>query len=164
VATKKEIATNFFSSLCFVAVFGSGIEMGKNQDPGSGINIPDPQQCRNCSLIPYVFVSFQSLNWESSTQPEALLSQEPTFLRLESFHIAILCKKYRREGTGTWTWEFQGGTWPRNRAILAQRTAEQLARHQICKRERRPIKAFRNRVIMYCIDYRISTRTVRYRN
>jgi len=36
--------------LSFVAVFGSGIRdpgsgMGKNQDPGSGINIPDPQHC-----------------------------------------------------------------------------------------------------------------------
>ncbi len=31
--------TNFFSPLSFVAVFGSG--KGKNQDPGSGINIPD---------------------------------------------------------------------------------------------------------------------------
>jgi hypothetical protein len=29
--------------LSFVPVFGSG--MGKNQDPGSGINIPDPQHC-----------------------------------------------------------------------------------------------------------------------
>jgi hypothetical protein len=38
----------FFSPLSFVAVFGSkildpGSGMGKNQDPGSGINIPDPQ-------------------------------------------------------------------------------------------------------------------------
>jgi hypothetical protein len=44
-----------FSPLSFVAVFGSGIRdlgseirdpgsgMGKNQDPGSGINIPDQQ-------------------------------------------------------------------------------------------------------------------------
>ncbi len=41
---------NFFSPLLFVAVFGSGIRdpgsgMGKNQDPGSGINIPDPPHC-----------------------------------------------------------------------------------------------------------------------
>jgi hypothetical protein len=47
--TKKSWTTNFFSPLSFVAVFGSGIPdpgsgMGKNQDPGSGINIPDPQQ------------------------------------------------------------------------------------------------------------------------
>jgi hypothetical protein len=47
------MTTNFFSPLSFVAVFGSGIRdpgsgMGKNQDPGSGINIPDPQHC----LIP----------------------------------------------------------------------------------------------------------------
>jgi hypothetical protein len=38
----------FFSPISFVAVFGSeipdpGSGMGKNQDPGSGINIPDPQ-------------------------------------------------------------------------------------------------------------------------
>jgi hypothetical protein len=49
VATKKGLTTNLFSPLSFVAVFGSGIRdlgsgMGKNQDPGSGINIPDPQQ------------------------------------------------------------------------------------------------------------------------
>jgi hypothetical protein len=40
------MTSNFFT-LSFVAVFGSGIRdpgsgMGKNQDPGSGINIPDP--------------------------------------------------------------------------------------------------------------------------
>jgi hypothetical protein len=43
VATKEGMTPNFFSSLSFVLVFGSG--MGKNQDPGSGINIPDPQHC-----------------------------------------------------------------------------------------------------------------------
>jgi hypothetical protein len=42
---------NFFSPLSFVAVLGSGIRdpgsgMGKNQDPGSGINNPDPQHWR----------------------------------------------------------------------------------------------------------------------
>jgi hypothetical protein len=42
------LKTNVFSTLSFVAVFGSGIRdpesgMGKDQDPGSGINIPDPQ-------------------------------------------------------------------------------------------------------------------------
>jgi hypothetical protein len=50
VATKKGMTTNFFSPLSFVAVFGSGIRdpgsgMGKNQDPGFGLNIPDPQHC-----------------------------------------------------------------------------------------------------------------------
>ncbi len=44
---KKMFDKNFFSSLSFLPVFGSGIRdprsgMGKNQDPGSGINIPDP--------------------------------------------------------------------------------------------------------------------------
>jgi hypothetical protein len=50
VATKYGLTTKFFSPLSFVAVFGSGIRdpgsgMGKNQDPGSGINIPDPPHC-----------------------------------------------------------------------------------------------------------------------
>jgi hypothetical protein len=45
VATKKGITTNF---LFLFWDPGSGIRdpgsgMGKNQDPGSGINIPDPQ-------------------------------------------------------------------------------------------------------------------------
>ncbi len=35
-ATKKDLTTNFFSPLSFVAVF----------DPESGINIPDPQYCK----------------------------------------------------------------------------------------------------------------------
>ncbi len=43
VATKQGMTTNLFSPLSFVDVFGSGIRdpgsrMGKNQDPGSGIN------------------------------------------------------------------------------------------------------------------------------
>ncbi len=40
------MTTNFFSPHSFVAgyvVMDSGSGMGKNQDPGSGINIPDPQ-------------------------------------------------------------------------------------------------------------------------
>jgi hypothetical protein len=48
VAIIKGMTTKIFSPLSFDAVFGSGIRdqgsgMGKNQDPGSGINIPDPQ-------------------------------------------------------------------------------------------------------------------------
>jgi hypothetical protein len=50
VATKKCLKEDFFSPLSFLPVFGSWIRdpgsgMGKNQDPGSGINIPDPQHC-----------------------------------------------------------------------------------------------------------------------
>jgi hypothetical protein len=47
------MTTSFFSHLSFVAVFGDpGSGMGKNQDPGSGINIPDPQHCGWDSNIP----------------------------------------------------------------------------------------------------------------
>jgi hypothetical protein len=38
---QKRYDNKFFFTLSFVAVFGSG--MGTNQDPGSGINSPDPQ-------------------------------------------------------------------------------------------------------------------------
>ena len=34
---------HFFSPLSFVAVLDPGSGMAKNQDPGSGIKIPDPQ-------------------------------------------------------------------------------------------------------------------------
>jgi hypothetical protein len=48
MAPKKGMTTYFFSFLSFIAVFGSEIRdlgsgMGKNQDPRSRINIPDPQ-------------------------------------------------------------------------------------------------------------------------
>ena len=52
------MTTNFFSPLSFVTVFGSGIRdpspgsgMVKNQDPGSGINIPDPQHWKIYCII-----------------------------------------------------------------------------------------------------------------
>ena len=54
VATKKGLTTNFFTPLfccCFwirdpkSGLRDPGSGMGKNQDPGSGINIPDPQHC-----------------------------------------------------------------------------------------------------------------------
>jgi hypothetical protein len=81
---------NFFSPLSFVAVFGSGIRdpgsgIGKNQDPGSGINIPDPPHCekgskgdryRYCSKFRssirlqqetnYVKQHVQIVNWNTS--------------------------------------------------------------------------------------------------
>jgi hypothetical protein len=43
VATKKDIAINFFPPLSFVAVLDPGPEIRDGQKSGSGINIPDPQ-------------------------------------------------------------------------------------------------------------------------
>jgi hypothetical protein len=66
------MTTNFFSPLSFVAVFGSGIRdpkseirdpgsgMGKNQDPGSGINIPDPQHCK---ILNFIFEMLKEKNF-----------------------------------------------------------------------------------------------------
>jgi hypothetical protein len=55
VATKYGLTKKKFSPLSFVAVFGSGIRdpgsgMGKNQVPGSGINIPDPPHCKKALI------------------------------------------------------------------------------------------------------------------
>ncbi len=55
VATKKVWQQFFFSSLSFVPVFGSGIG-----DPGSGINIPDPQHWNLLWKFIYFKVSFPS--------------------------------------------------------------------------------------------------------
>jgi hypothetical protein len=51
VAMKKVWQHIFFSTLSFVAVFGSGIRDGQNENPGFGINIPVPRAghiCRWC--------------------------------------------------------------------------------------------------------------------
>ncbi len=57
---KKGMTTNFFPPLSFIAVFGSRIRdpgsgMGKNQDPGSGINIPDPQHWFSITMSDFWF-------------------------------------------------------------------------------------------------------------
>jgi hypothetical protein len=57
-------AVPFFSPLSFVPVFGSGIldpgsRVGKNQDPGSEINIPDPQHCPFLSFMEFLFHAFE---------------------------------------------------------------------------------------------------------
>jgi hypothetical protein len=77
------MTTNFFSPLSFVAVFGSGIRdpgsgMGKNQDPGSGINIPDPQHCIN--IFKFLFKqkgNFPYHNIGSGSNPELPKSLDP---------------------------------------------------------------------------------------
>ncbi len=48
VATKKGITTHFFHPSLLFLFLDPGSGMGKNQDPGSGINIPDPQHCARC--------------------------------------------------------------------------------------------------------------------
>jgi hypothetical protein len=43
MTTKKGRTTNFFSPFSFLFFMDPGTGMDKNQDPGSVINIPDPQ-------------------------------------------------------------------------------------------------------------------------
>jgi hypothetical protein len=45
VATKKRYDNKFFSPSLLLLFLDPGSGMGKNQDPKSGINIPDPQHC-----------------------------------------------------------------------------------------------------------------------
>jgi hypothetical protein len=45
------MTTNFFTPLFLMLFLDPGSGMGKNQDPGSGINIPDPQHCKKGSIL-----------------------------------------------------------------------------------------------------------------
>ncbi len=74
VATKKGLTINIFSPLSLVNVFGSGIRDPRSEirdpgwvkirirDPGSMINIPDPQHCshwtRTCCYVHFVLKLF----------------------------------------------------------------------------------------------------------
>ncbi len=42
---KKRMTTEIFHPSLLLLFWDPGSGMGKNQDPGSGINIPDPQHC-----------------------------------------------------------------------------------------------------------------------
>jgi hypothetical protein len=44
---------------------GSGTRDGKNSDPGSGINIPDPQHCFLTSIFRVIGIAIEYLNTES---------------------------------------------------------------------------------------------------
>ena len=45
MATKNGVTTNFFHPSLLLLFLDLGSWMGKNQDPGSRINIPNPQHC-----------------------------------------------------------------------------------------------------------------------
>jgi hypothetical protein len=49
------MTTNFFHPSVLLLILDPGSGMGKNQDPGSGINIPDPQHCN----FPYIYKEIQ---------------------------------------------------------------------------------------------------------
>jgi hypothetical protein len=49
------MTTKNFNPSLLLLFLDPGSGMGKNQDPGSGINIPDPQHC-HCSSFFVVFI------------------------------------------------------------------------------------------------------------
>jgi hypothetical protein len=52
VATKKGLTTNFFHPSLLLLFLDPGSGMGKNHDPESGINIPDPQHSHDLEPDP----------------------------------------------------------------------------------------------------------------
>ncbi len=54
MATKKGITTIFFHPSLLFLILDPGSGMGKNQDPGSGINILDPQHCARCGNMMWI--------------------------------------------------------------------------------------------------------------
>jgi hypothetical protein len=51
VATKKGLTKNFFHPSLLLLFLDPGSGMGKNQDPGLGINIPEPQHWYNIQSL-----------------------------------------------------------------------------------------------------------------
>ncbi len=111
VTSRKSRATNFFSLLSFLAVFGSGIRdlgsgMDKNQDSGLGINIPDPQHWfRVCVTVGiqgvlnshHNLLGLLSLNpfkWEVYIMIIDLIYFSILFAVVFSIYTAKLCKQY----------------------------------------------------------------------
>ncbi len=87
MATKKCLTKKFFHPSLFYLFLdpGSGIRdpgsgMGKNQDPGSGINIPDPQHCLPASLLLKSFLWIQVQDFKKGWM------EASPFLFLDSFH------------------------------------------------------------------------------
>jgi hypothetical protein len=93
VATKKGLTKNFFSPLSFVAVFRSGIRnpgsgMGKNQDPGSGINIPDPHHCdKSLHLFQFLFVVIHTFSLSKTPG----LEDKPLWSLINRIFFAPFC-------------------------------------------------------------------------
>jgi hypothetical protein len=50
------MTTNVFHPSLLLLFLDLGSGMGKNQDPGSGINIPDPQHCSPDLILSYRFL------------------------------------------------------------------------------------------------------------
>jgi hypothetical protein len=96
------MTTNFFSPLSFVAVLGSGIQdlgsgMGKNQNPGSGINIPDPQHWINHRLNTELDLqSLFGLHVHNCTHCLRPRNPPPLLLHLASYTRVLLVSQDRR--------------------------------------------------------------------
>ncbi len=72
------MTSNFFSPLSLLLFLDPGSGMGKNQDPGSGINIPDPQHCwRQVLLIGIRNSDYKILNFSRNFLIIYLINSNP---------------------------------------------------------------------------------------
>ena len=90
MATKKGLTTDRFSPLSkFYLSLDPGSGMGKNQDPGSGINIPDPQHwlmvISNFSEI-WFDINFCFLSARAERRPEPGWPRSPCCSRRRRHH------------------------------------------------------------------------------
>ncbi len=106
---KKGMTSNFFSPpLSFIEVFGSGIrDLGwvKNQDPGSGINIPDSQHCIIVSKLKFKFISGHRLRLgklcEPTPLPRGYFSEEKGEIYLCNNNFSNVSKQNQKLGYNT---------------------------------------------------------------
>ena len=98
VATKKDVTATFFHPSFLLLFLDPGSGMGKNQDPGSGINIPEPQHClwylvtfldqspSHWFLVPLWLASFCRLAYRCSVHSHM---EKYTQIRTSTFSISL---------------------------------------------------------------------------
>ncbi len=116
------MTTNFFhpSLLLLFLDPGSGIRdpgsaMGKNQDPGSEINIPDPPHCRNVFIVHSSMLSCHSSSSCCSSSPPPPLSSSISFSS-SSPNLMVTAPSYTR--TVSYKTGVVGGGWKQNKTCF----------------------------------------------
>jgi hypothetical protein len=88
VATKKGRTTNFFHPSLLLLFLDPRSGIDKNQDPGSGINIPDPQHCFEV-LMSGIVLSLDIWSWHAPNLAELCVPEAKDWMQGEH---EIQCK------------------------------------------------------------------------